>query len=411
MSAWRSTTMISIKSLALNNFQSHTSSLLELAELTAFVGPSSSGKSSTERGMLWLFFGDWDAAYPADNSIPTTVAVTLSDGTQISRSRLGDKQTAKITVPGEPDRDFKDFGSEIPGVFDLINLRPIIAGKEKVYLNFAHQEPKRPFLVGDTKPAKAQLIGRLYGAHVVNAMLRLLNKDKLELGRSVKEKDADLQAVAVQRAGYNGLDAREAAVKAARAAYDEAAALETLQAKVAGLRAEAAALRDRRWLVGYDFATLRAALGSLDALAAIRTQAAAYTGCIRDMQPRRWLLGRSPAAAGELVAELANLESAKTRLSAIATELARLSSTPRWLFDATGLRIKLAEHAELERLNVALMAQIRAVKSTEEANSLNKSRYADAQERLKAASGECPLCHQSVDAATALELAAQLVKA
>ena len=403
-----------INRISISNFQSHWDTSVELSQLSALVGASSAGKSAVVRALQWVLYGEWNSCYPADSARPTRVIVELAGGIQIIRQRLGDKQTAWMLKPSEiADFDtpqFRDFGSTIPGVFDAIRAQPIKAGNEDVYLNFAGQsEPA--FLVGATRPAKAQIIGRLYGAHVVNALLKILGKDKLELGRSVKEKDADLQAVAVQLAGYNGLDAREAAVKAARAAYDEAAALETLQAKVAGLRAEAAALRDRRWLVGYDFATLRAALGSLDALAAIRTQAAAYTGCIRDMQPRRWLLGRSPAAAGELVAELANLESAKTRLSAIATELARLSSTPRWLFDATGLRIKLAEHAELERLNVALMAQIRAVKSTEEANSLNKSRYADAQERLKAASGECPLCHQSVDAATALELAAQLVKA
>lgn len=413
--------MIYIDQLELINFQSHKHSLLDLSDMTAFVGRSSTGKSATERGLLWLFYGDWDDAYPADKAFATRVSVHTPAGYRIVRQRLGDKQKAWIIPPGQEEADvqpFRDFGYEIPGVFDIINMRPIITGKDKVYLNFAHQEPKRPFLVGDTKPAKAQLIGRLYGAHVVNAMLKLLNKDKLELGRRVKAKDDDLAALQRSIDGYAGLDTRQTAVNAARTAYNEAQALDALKTQVDALRAGVAAIQGRRWLTAYDFAATRAKLAELEDLEGIRTTVSLAEAIFKQIKPRRWLLSRSTAPLAEAVKELAELEAVRIRLTAVETQLVPTSSTFRQQFDASELKKAMAELAELEVLNLALSRNFENERNADDMALQIGEAYADAQKRLNAevfSEGQCPLCFSTVDETVAgpglVQRMKQLVKA
>lgn len=399
--------MIHINQIELTNFQSHKHTLLDLSDMTAFVGLSSAGKSAVERSLLWIFYGDWNDAYPSDQALATRASVRTASGYHIVRQRMGDKQKAWIIPPGKEEGDvqpFRDFGYEIPGVFDIINLRPIITGKDKVYLNFAHQEPKRPFLVGDTKPAKAQLIGRLYGAHVVNAMLRLLNKDKLELSRRVKAKDDDLLALQRGIDGYAGLDARQTAVNAARIAFDESEALQALKAQVDALRAGVGAIQGRRWLTAYDFAAIRARLSELDDLESIRTMVSIAESIFKQIKPRRWLLSRSTAPLAEAAKELSELEALRTRLAAVETQLMSISSSSGHQFNASELKKAMSEFAELEVLNLALSRNFVNQRNADDIALQLEEVWKSAQDRLckeMFSSGSCPLCFAAVDPALA----------
>jgi hypothetical protein len=181
-----------IKSIELQNFQIHKHTRLNMAGFTAIMGPSSAGKSSILRGLDWLFYGDWDKTYPNDPLKATAVAIELEDGTRIIRMRRDNENQAAI-IKGDKTKKFKAFGETIPGIFELINIRPIKLGQKTVNLNISRQDDPI-FMVNESRPTKAQWLGRLYGAHILSAMLRLMNKDKRdsEASRRLYQKRVEL---------------------------------------------------------------------------------------------------------------------------------------------------------------------------------------------------------------------------
>ena len=166
-----------IKKISLRGFQAHEKLDLELGDFSAVVGPSSAGKSSILRALMWLLYGEWDKTYPRDQDKETAVAIQLENGTTYIRIRKGAKNTAHIRRPGQKSVCYQDFGDFIPGLLEELNVRPIKVGTARINLNFSNQDDPI-FIIHESKPTKAQWLGRLYGAHVINNMLRLMSKDK-----------------------------------------------------------------------------------------------------------------------------------------------------------------------------------------------------------------------------------------
>jgi len=442
------------------NFQSHHHTVLELADFTAFVGPSSAGKTVVERALSWVFYNDWDASYPQDASYATMVRLTLGDGHRIVRVRLNDKNTARIIPPGmeeEEVQEFKDFGDEIPGVFDLLNCRPLTVGKVKLDLNFARQDPDakgeaRLFLIGETKPAKAQLLGRLYGAHVVNTMLRLMGKDKLEAGRRLKEAEKDALASRARLQDYADLPAHEAALQRAEDHIGELTAMVGLQGRIQALRAEFEAVSGRRWLTRFDFGVLRDRIGVLRGLADIRRQRAALLATAAAMADRRWLLavdfpgiknklinaqelhalrgrinrltldeqglrGRAWLLVADLpgvkakLAALAALKAIAQRQAAAAAAAGALRDRPVYSVDTAALRGRLALLAELGSLRGQLRANLVAGAALAGPRADLRMKLANRQEAFREeifAGGQCPLCNAESPAMDVAEISARI---
>jgi len=191
-----------ITEIALKNFQIHKNTNVKLNEFTAIIGKSSAGKSSIMRALMWLIYGEWDKTYPTDPEVQTEAAIRLSNGAVIVRRRLGAKNKAVVIMPGKDPVLYQDFGEHIPGLFDLMNLRPIQLGTKSVNLNFSMQNDPI-FMVHESRPAKAQWLGRLYGAHVVNAMLRMMSKDKRNLESTRKRLEGELEDLQSKIVGYD----------------------------------------------------------------------------------------------------------------------------------------------------------------------------------------------------------------
>lgn len=194
-----------IKKITLKNFQAHQSLSLDLDQFTAIVGPSSAGKSAILRALSWLFYGDWDATYPNDPEQETAIAIQLADGTIWGRYRKGKRNWAACRKPGEKAVVYQDFGEIIPGLLEELNVRPIRVGTSKVNLNFSMQDDPI-FMVHESKPAKAQWIGRLYGAHIINMMLRLMSKDKRSIESEKNKVDDEVSKLNADLSKYDGLD-------------------------------------------------------------------------------------------------------------------------------------------------------------------------------------------------------------
>jgi len=101
-----------IKSIKLNNFQSHASSLLELSDgFTGIIGASRSGKSSLVRALRWLFFGKWRSSYIRHNSKTSSIEVKIDkdDVRWVKGETIN-----KLIING---KTFTGFGNDLPEEF------------------------------------------------------------------------------------------------------------------------------------------------------------------------------------------------------------------------------------------------------------------------------------------------------
>ena len=99
-----------IKSLQIQNFQSHKNTLMELNPgVTAIVGPSDCGKSAVFRALNWLInnrpggneFHSWAGGDPS-------VSINLETD-YIARSRRANENIYTLN-----DAEFKAFGTTVP---------------------------------------------------------------------------------------------------------------------------------------------------------------------------------------------------------------------------------------------------------------------------------------------------------
>lgn len=200
-----------IRKIDIRNFQVHKKLTFELDMFTLLVGPSSAGKTTALRGLAWLFYGDWDQTFPNDPELDTSVAIQLENGDIWARFRKGKSNRAIYRKPGEKPLVYQDFGDIVPGLLEAVNVRPIKLGTGKVNLNFSMQDDPI-FMVHDSKPAKAQWIGRLYGAHIINSALRLMAKDKRALEAEKKASEDEEARLRAELLNYEGLEEQSAAL-------------------------------------------------------------------------------------------------------------------------------------------------------------------------------------------------------
>jgi hypothetical protein len=388
-----------IEYIELVNFQSHyPKTRIDLADFTALVGQSSSGKTAIMRGLGWLFYGDWDERFPFNTDEVTAVAIGLTSGARIVRMRRGDENKAIVTVPGNPEPfKYKDFGYQIPGIFDLINVRPIVSGKQKVNLNFSTQDDP-VFMVSDqySKPAKAQWLGRLYGAHVVNNMLRLMAKDKKDATHKVELEDVQLSAYTKQIATFDDLDAKEALLAAAEADMAQVKKLESLSMEIYTYRNKVEQLAGRAWIMKLDTKRIHAAIEKLgqverikwelDKLALIDAQCAGKAA-LMDVDLRKLRLD---------IDVLARLTKVSDNAVAYAIQATKIKAKRHILsFDATGAKMDLRQLEALTILKLGIAAAEKELDDATKRNAKTTSRLEKANEAVKKAmikNDKCILC-------------------
>lgn len=307
-----------IKTIEIKNFQSHVHTTIELSEFTALVGKSSSGKTSIMRSLLWVFYGDWDDTFPYNPEEPTAVSIELDSGVKIIRMRLHDENKAAILQPGQDPLKYKDFGYIIPGVFDFINVRPIQSGKQKINLNFSTQdEPLFMLSEAFSKPARAQWLGRLYGAHVVNGMLRLMSKDKKDSEAGAKALETEETGLKTRLEAFKGLEGQEGMLDAAEGFLSDLEAIAVLKDDALAFRARADAFRAKRWVLAVDTAAMRKDVDDLVAARSIRISFDEAIRSAKILKERRPLLNTDLRAMRTDIDVLARMYDVKQRLQKV----------------------------------------------------------------------------------------------
>jgi DNA repair exonuclease SbcCD ATPase subunit len=350
-----------IRKITIKNFQIHKILNLELGNFTALVGPSSAGKSSILRALCWLLYGDWDKTYPNDPEKETAIAIQLENGTVWGRVRKGTHNSAFRRRPGEKAEVYQSFKDTIPGLMDELNVKPIKIGTSSINLNFSMQDDPI-FMVHESKPAKAQWIGRLYGAHILNNMLRLMAKDKRSIESDKKNVEDEEARLRKELTKYEGLEEQATALEHVDGLLRRLQEMIGCQAELLDILQDREAIKLGSHFLEADTEGLKISIARLQDLAAARD---AFLSVKRE----EWALNQSQylkADTTQIRAEIAQLDKAQALLD----EHRKLNG------EASQTGIELSSiGSKLDKAGL----RITALRKT-----IQESLFTD---------GRCPLCH------------------
>lgn len=189
--------MIFIKSIEIENFQSHKYSRLDFSEnLNVIVGPSDNGKSAIIRALKWVLFNEpkgSDFIRYGENYCRVTI--TLSDETKIVRERTKTKNLYKL-VKDNNETVFEGFGNEIPiDIIDAHQINKVNIDKENnICLNISEQL-EGPFLLNQPNSLKSKAIGKIIGLHIIDDAVKELSRDIVNIQNSKKMIQNNLEAI------------------------------------------------------------------------------------------------------------------------------------------------------------------------------------------------------------------------
>lgn len=180
-----------IKSLYVEDFQSHARTKVELAPaggLTVIVGPTDSGKTALVRAARLVYYNvPLGIEYIRVGRNMATVAVEMSDGTKVARERSKSVNRYRIVRPDESPQVLEGFGLSVPQeVQQTTGVRTVAIGDTiDLALNLSEQLDG-PFLGKSVSgPAKAKILGALAGTEEVDEAQRAVGLDLHRAGQDV----------------------------------------------------------------------------------------------------------------------------------------------------------------------------------------------------------------------------------
>lgn len=215
--------MKTIQSLKIENFQSHEDSTIEFSPgMSVIIGPSDNGKSAIVRALKFLFTNSWDTSYLRAGSEVSMVAVRTQDGAEVIRIK-GEKENS-VSV-GESV--FDKFGIQYPAQVKEVLGCPTVrldADNEEC-LNISSQFDG-PFLLSETAPTKAKVLGKLVNLHYVDAALQELNSDKLHFQKNRKSLEESKESLGSELYQYADIPELKEALDVAGATLNDVDSLE-----------------------------------------------------------------------------------------------------------------------------------------------------------------------------------------
>ena len=246
-----------LKYIDLQNFQSYKRARIPLTDMTFLIGKSSSGKTAVFRAALFLLYGEWDTQFPHDPTQATAVAFEFENGTRVLRIRKEDGTNQAAIIRNGETVKYKSFGTIIPGIESLINVHPIKIGAKAVNINFSLQDDPA-FMVLEPRPAKAQWIGRLYGAHIITQMMREMAKDKKQANSKCEDAEERLGRIEQELASYATIEEQEVILGEAKALLDSYTFLKQCQQEANTLEVITDSFNRDKWVAKADTKGLKA---------------------------------------------------------------------------------------------------------------------------------------------------------
>lgn len=190
--------MNSIKTVIIENFQSHVKTNIELApngQLTVITGPTDSGKSAIFRAIKWLLYNSPQGSdFMRAGSTFCRVTFEMESGHIIIREMTASKNQYRIVAPGaEKPIVLEGFGRSVPvEVQEITGVKTVTIGDDEFILNLAEQLDG-PFLGKSiSAPGRAKIIGKLAGTEVLDHAGKQAGTDLYRKNQEEKQLSADI---------------------------------------------------------------------------------------------------------------------------------------------------------------------------------------------------------------------------
>jgi DNA repair protein SbcC/Rad50 len=186
-----------IKTLRLENFQSHHDSIIELdPHFSCLIGIGNVGKSAIIRALNLLFYNKWDKSWVTLGTTHCTITATLVDGTTLVRKKGNKVNEYTIIYADGKVEKYENFGTTIPSAIQ--NILKIFAielpGGEEIKLNL-HSQFDLPLLKSVSPADKAKLFGQLSGLDILDSVSQELASDKNKAQSAVRLREEELEQV------------------------------------------------------------------------------------------------------------------------------------------------------------------------------------------------------------------------
>ncbi len=187
-----------IKSLKVENFQSHADTEVEFAEgVNVITGPSDEGKSALIRALRWVLYNEpLGDEFIQVGKKECKVTLEFENGYQIIRQRTPSKNRYIIVDPEGERRVLERIGRGVPEEIEEIHQMPKIEldTDYETTLNLDYQLDG-PFLLNESGSNRAKALGRLLDVHLVDAATRNTNTDIGRLKQQEKELTGEVDRI------------------------------------------------------------------------------------------------------------------------------------------------------------------------------------------------------------------------
>jgi len=229
-----------LKTLILENFQSHAHTELEIADtLTVIVGETDQGKTAVVRALSWLFLNEPRGAdFIRAGETECTVTAVFDDGVRLSRKRSSSKNRYIIEYPGQEPLILEGFGTSVPKeVIDLTGIARLpIDDSVSLALHFSRQlDP--PFLLNETGAVKARAIGQLTGTHLFDLAHKRTARDVSRLEETKKELEEEIGKKEEELKSFADLPQLEKTITKTEKIYHRLEEINSLKAELEKLNA------------------------------------------------------------------------------------------------------------------------------------------------------------------------------
>lgn len=233
----------SVKSVYLEDFQSHSKTKIELAPpggLTILVGKTDSGKTAIVRGLRLLHFNvPLGVEYIRVGRNMATVAEELSDGTKVVRERSKSVNRYRVVKQDGSSQVFEGFGNSVPlEVQQATGVRTVSVGENlDLALNLSEQLDG-PFLGNKTVsgPLRAKALGKLAGTEEIDKAQSLLGEDLYHAGQDKNRLAGEIDVLDGRIAEYGWLPTLKTTIEATETLVAKIKAAEERRGKLVTLR-------------------------------------------------------------------------------------------------------------------------------------------------------------------------------
>ena len=202
-----------IKRIKLINFKSHRNTEIEFSDgLTCLIGSGNVGKSAVISGIRWVTENNTAKDFISWGESSSAVSLLFDNGIEVIRERDGKTNAYKIIFPDGTEKEFKNFGTEIPRevqeVIPLVNL-PIDIDKQ-INLNMIRQHDSL-FLLGDKYSGsdRNKTINAIIGMQYIDSAIKSLSPE-IKGSNSKKEKvESEIEEVKLKIESLGDIDQLE----------------------------------------------------------------------------------------------------------------------------------------------------------------------------------------------------------